>query len=230
MTTEPLIARLGHEFHNRELLQKALTHRSYYFENRATSPGHFERLEFLGDAVLDLILSETLMKAYSQVDEGTLSKWRASLVNEEALAGVAAGIDLQKYLFLGRSEESQRENPRPRLLASAFEAVIGALYMDGGLDVSRAFIDREFSSRIHDLDATNEFANDFKTRLQEWTQKKFRVVPDYRLLETNGPEHAKEFTVEVSINGKVMGKGTGGSRKGAEQSAAQDALTKEGIE
>src|SRR3954468_15428120 len=101
-------AQLGHEFQDLKLLEQALTHRSYYFENRAQSPGHFERLEFLGDAVLDLVLSETLMKAYSQVDEGTLSKWRASLVNENTLSEVAAAFGLVKHLFLGRSEETQR--------------------------------------------------------------------------------------------------------------------------
>src|SRR6516162_9750749 len=113
LMTETLALRLGHEFQDPSLLEKALTHRSYYFENRGTSIGHFERLEFLGDSVLDLVLSETLMKAYAQVDEGTLSKWRASLVNEQTLAEIAASIDLAKYLFLGRSEETQRTNPRP---------------------------------------------------------------------------------------------------------------------
>ena len=228
--TDPLLLRLGHDFVEPSLLQKALTHRSYYFENRAQSPGHFERLEFLGDAVLDLVLSETLMKAYAQVDEGTLSKWRASLVNEATLAEIAATFDLAKFLFLGRSEESQRANPRPRLLASAFEAVIGALYLDGGLEKARHFIDKEFASRIETLDASNEYATDFKTRLQEWSQKKFRSVPEYRLTNTSGPEHAKEFTTEVWVNDSPMGSGTGNSRKNAEQAAAQNALQKEGLE
>jgi ribonuclease-3 len=230
LMTETLALRLGHEFQDPSLLQKALTHRSYYFENRGTTIGHFERLEFLGDAVLDLILSETLMKAYAQADEGTLSKWRASLVNETTLASVAAALELEKFLFLGRSEEAQRAHPRPRLLASAFEAVVGALYLDGGIEKTRAFIDREFASRIEVLDAGKEYATDFKTRLQEWSQKKFRSVPEYRLTGATGPEHAKEFTTEVWVNNTLMGRGTGNSRKTAEQNAAQDALQKEGIE
>lgn len=226
---EPLNERLGHVFRDPTLLQKALTHRSYYFENRATSPGHYERLEFLGDAVLDLVLSETLMKAYPQVEEGTLSKWRASLVNEGTLAELSRELNLAQYIFLGRSEEAQRAQMRPRLLASAFEAVLGAIYLDGGLEVARAIIDKEFSSRVEKLDMRDEYAADFKTKLQEWTQKQFHCVPEYKLLASDGPEHAKTFVYEVYVNGKCLGQGTGNSRKGAEQAAAQDALSKESI-
>src|SRR5262249_23527765 len=139
---------LGHQFNDPILLQKALTHRSYFFENRATSPGHFERLEFLGDAVLDLVLSETLMKCFPQVEEGTLSKWRASLVNEATLGDIARSLELGKFLFLGKSEETQRGSLRPRLLASAFEAVLAALYLDAGIEKTREFIEAKFSSRI----------------------------------------------------------------------------------
>lgn len=220
-------AQLGHAFDDPQLLEKALTHRSYYFENRATSPGHFERLEFLGDAVLDLVLSETLMKAFPQVDEGTLSKWRASLVNEATLADVARELNLGKYLFLGKSEDGQREALRARLLASAFEAVIAALYLDGGFEKVRAFIDHQFSSRLENLDMQNEFAADFKTRLQEWSQKQYHCVPEYRLTGAEGPEHAKNFTYEVYINDQHLGTGSGQSRKSAEQEAARVALTKE---
>jgi ribonuclease-3 len=219
--------RLGHSFHDSQLLQKALTHRSFYFENRATSPGHFERLEFLGDAVLDLVLSETLMKAFPQVDEGTLSKWRAMLVNEPTLAEVARELEIGKFLYLGKSEDGQRENLRPRLLSSAYEAVLGALYLDAGLEKSRAFIDRQFSSRLETLDMTNEFAADFKTRLQELTQSRFHCVPEYRMVSSEGPEHSKNFTYEVYVNDQRLGIGSGQSRKGAEQEAARDALSKE---
>ena len=223
--TTPFAARLGHTFKDAQLLVKALTHRSYYFENRGTSPGHFERLEFLGDAVLDLVLSETLIKAFPQVEEGTLSKWRASLVNEMSLSEIATQLDLGKYLFLGRSEANQRL--RPRLLASAFEAVLGALYLDAGLEATRGFIEKEFSTRIERLDTENEYAADFKTRLQEWSQRRFRSVPEYRVISSEGPEHAKVFSVEVYVNDKHLGSGAGNSRKSAEQDAARDALTKE---
>ena len=130
--------RLGHVFKDIKLLQQALTHRSFYFENRSTSPGHNERLEFLGDTVLDLVLSETLMKAFPQVDEGTLSKWRASLVNENTLAEIAADLELGQYVYLGRSEEAQRERMRPRLLASAFEAVLAAMNRKDGENLRAA--------------------------------------------------------------------------------------------
>ena len=226
---EALNERLGHVFTDPSLLQKALTHRSFYFENRATSCGHYERLEFLGDAVLDLVLSETLMKAFPQVEEGTLSKWRASLVNESTLAEIARDLELAPYIFLGRSEEAQRGQMRPRLLASTFEAILGAIYLDAGLEAARNLIDREFASRVENLDPNDEFAADYKTKLQEWTQKQFHCVPEYKLLSSEGPEHAKTFTYEVIVNGKSLGRGTGQSRKGAEQAAAQDALSKENL-
>ncbi|MGZ3721732.1 MAG: ribonuclease III [Bdellovibrionales bacterium] len=229
MNTE-FAGRLGHAFNDPQLLQKALTHRSFYFENRGTSPGHFERLEFLGDAVLDLVLSETLMKAFPQVDEGTLSKWRASLVNEATLADVAREMEIGNYLFLGKSEDTQRANLRPRLLSSAYEAVLGALYLDAGLEKTRAFIDKQFSSRLETLDMTNEFAADFKTRLQEKTQSRYRSVPEYRMVSSEGPEHAKNFTYEVYVNDQCLGLGSGQSRKAAEQEAARDALSKENQE
>jgi ribonuclease-3 len=219
--------RLGHDFRDPQLLEKALTHRSYYFENRASSPGHYERLEFLGDAVLDLVLSEALMKAYPQVDEGTLSKWRASLVNETILADVARELELGQFLNLGKSEDGQRTSLRPRLLASAFEAVLAALYLDGGLETVRRFIETQFSPRVETLDAQNEFAADFKTRLQERSQKRYHSVPEYRLVSSEGPEHAKTFTYEVYVNDRCLCQGSGNSRKSAEQEAACDALKKE---
>jgi ribonuclease-3 len=216
--------RLGHAFTRADLLTTALTHRSFYFENKSNCPGHFERLEFLGDAVLDLVLSEYLMHNFPDVEEGTLSKWRASLVNEAALSEIAKEWNLGKYLFLGRSEETQRENARPRLLASALEAIIAAVYLDGGLEAARALIVRELDDRVQKLDAEIEYVSDFKTRLQEWSQKRFHTTPEYRLLQSDGPEHAKRFLFEVLVDGKILGQGEGGSRKSAEQAAARAAL------
>ncbi|NJL24433.1 MAG: ribonuclease III [Calothrix sp. SM1_5_4] len=217
---------LGHQFTRPELLKVALTHRSYHFENKEKSPGHFERMEFLGDAVLDLVLSETLMDHYPSQNEGTLSKWRASLVNETSLSTLAREMCLEKYLYLGKSEDPQRDNPRPRLLASAFEAVLAALYLDAGLAAVRAFVERKFAERLTTLDASNEYGADFKTRLQEWTQKHHRTTPDYKVLESTGPEHAKIFRVEVGVSGEILGHGEGASRKSAEQDAARSALEK----
>lgn len=223
-----LEGRLGHQFANSELLRVALTHRSYHFEHRHKSTGHFERMEFLGDAVLDLVLSEKLMLDFPEVEEGTLSKWRASLVNESALGEIGKSWELNKFLFLGKSEELQRDNARPRLLASALEAVIAAVYLDGGMDAARAMILREFNDKLSALSPDNEFAQDFKTRLQEWTQKRYHTTPEYRMLTSDGPEHAKHFIFEVLVDGQEVGKGEGSSRKSAEQSAARSAIEKIG--
>lgn len=230
MSFQELEKRIGHSFTKPDLLRLALTHRSHHFENKATSIGHFERLEFLGDAVLDLVLSEALMIQYPDVDEGTLSKWRASLVNEQSLSEVARTINLGNFVFLGRSETLNRDQAqdRPRMLASVFEAVVAAVYQDAGLDLTRQFIEREFAAQLSRLDKDNEYATDFKTRLQEYAQKRWRLLPDYRLLASQGPEHAKSFTYEVWINEESYGTGEGNSRKAAEQDAARVALAKIG--
>lgn len=223
---QELEGRLGHQFAQSDLLKVALTHRSFHFENKRISSGHFERFEFLGDAVLDLILSESLMTKFPEVDEGTLSKWRASLVNESTLSEIGRELQLNDHLYLGKSELTQRENPRPRLLASSFEAILAAVYMDGGLPAAKTLVDRLFSERLSRLDDQNQFALDFKTRLQEWTQKRMKTVPEYRLVSSDGPEHNKSFKYEVLILGKTFGEGDGTSRKSAEQSAARNALEK----
>lgn len=218
--------KLRHHFKDPELLLTALTHRSYYFENRATSTYHFERLEFLGDSILGLIVSEMLMTAQPEAGEGSLSKWRASLVNETTLSEIAASIELGTSIRLGKGENEQRANLRPRLLASAFEAVLAALYLDGGFKAVEVFLHEQFLERVKNLKAENEFAADFKTRLQEFSQKKYRAVPEYRVLGSEGPEHAKIFRCEVLVGGEPMGEGTGNSRKNAEQDAARQALSK----
>ncbi len=230
MPFKELEKRIGHTFAQPDLLRVALTHRSHYFENKASSLGHFERLEFLGDAVLDLLLSEALMDKYPEVDEGTLSKWRASLVNEQSLSDVARAMNLGKYVFLGRSESLNRDQSqdRPRMLASVFEAVVAAVYKDAGLETVKKFMEREFAAQLNRLDKDNEYATDFKTRLQEYAQKRWKVLPDYRLLGSAGPEHAKIFTYEVWIDEESYGKGEGNSRKAAEQEAARAALNKIG--
>ena len=221
---QDLQARLGFQFTQPQLLKVALTHRSYHFEHKDKSCGHFERMEFLGDAVLDLLMSEMLMSAFPEVEEGVLSKWRASLVNEQSLSHIASELDLIRHFRLGRSESLQRDNPRPRLLASALEAILAAVYQDGGLEAARRVVSQLFAGRLNDLDPAQGFAADFKTRLQEWTQKRYRCTPDYRLLDSEGPEHAKRFRFEVLVGGEVLGQGAGGSRKSAEQEAARQAL------
>lgn len=228
MSFPELEGRIGHSFKNPDLLTVALTHRSHHFENKGTSKGHFERLEFLGDAVLDLILSEMLMSHFADVDEGTLSKWRASLVNEQSLSAIARGMNLGKFIFLGKSETMNRDQAqdRPRMLASVFEAVVAAVYQDAGFEVTRAFIGREFGPLVANLDKDIEYALDFKTRLQEYAQKRLKILPDYRLVGSQGPEHAKTFIFEVWIGEQAFGQGAGNSRKAAEQEAAKAALQK----
>lgn len=211
-------------FRNPALLEQALTHRSFYFENKQSSPGHNERLEFLGDAVLDLAISDALMNLYPDESEGVLSKWRASLVNESSLAEISLGLNLSQYLRLGRGELMAQASSRPRLLASAFEALIGALYVDGGWDVARTFLQSVFATALKDVSATSDFEGDYKTRLQEKIQKITHAPPDYRIVKTEGPDHNKMFYVEVSVKGEPLAMGTGSSRKSAEQRAAKIAL------
>lgn len=231
MSFQELEQRIGHQFQQPDLLKVALTHRSFHFENKAKSAGHFERLEFLGDAVLDLVMSEALMKQFPEVDEGTLSKWRASLVNEQCLSGIARSMNLGKFIFLGRSEALNRDQSqdRPRMLASVFEAIIAAVYQDSGLETARAFIEREFKTLLSQITPETEFAADYKTRLQEYAQKRWKVLPEYKMVTSEGPEHAKIFTFEVWIGEESYGKGAGNSRKAAEQVAAKAALVKLGV-
>jgi ribonuclease-3 len=162
------------------------------------------------------------MLAYPQMNEGALSKWRASLVNEATLSEIALDLGIGEAILLGKSEERERGALRPRLLASVFEAVVAALYLDGGLEVARRFIEGSLGKRIEHLDF--EFAADGKTRLQELTQKHFHDVPRYQVISAEGPEHAKTFEVQVLLKDKLLGEGQGSSRKAAEQAAALTAL------
>jgi ribonuclease III len=224
MIYQELQARLGHTFNKPELLESALTHRSYYFENKATSPQHFERLEFLGDAVLGLVVSNFLMRAFLQQEEGELTKWRASLVNEATLAEIAKELELQNLLRLGKSEDHQRNLLSSRVLSSALEAIFGAVYMDAGFAVAQELVEKLFQSRFENLDPVLHFAADFKTRFQEYCQKYFKHTPTYKLISSEGPDHAKFFNTEVSVGSKVLAVGRGGSRRASEQEAARLAL------
>jgi ribonuclease-3 len=214
----------SHTFQDPLLLEQALTHRSFHFENRSRSQGHNERLEFLGDAVLDLAVSNELMRLYPEESEGVLSKWRASLVNENSLAERAGALNLKLYLRVGKGELASQALQRPRLLASAYEAVIGALFLDGGFEVARKFLAEQFHEELRHVSATMDFESDYKTRLQEKVQKETHAPPDYRIVKTEGPDHNKKFFVEVSVQGKVLATGEGASRKQAEQRAAELAL------
>jgi ribonuclease-3 len=200
----------------------ATTHKS--FANEAVAKIlHNERLEFLGDAVLDLIVADALMGAHPNVSEGELSRHRAALVSSRSLAEVAQTLDLGSVLRLGRGEELSGGRSKESLLADAFEAVVGAAYLDHGLEAVRVFVLRHFGVRIEAEDVRVD-DRDFKTALQEYAQKKYQEAPSYTVLTEVGPDHAKAFTVGVSINGVLLAQGTGRSKKHAERAAAGTAL------
>jgi len=208
---------IGYKFRNSGLLLEALTHKSYAFEQE--SEGHNERLEFLGDSVLSVVVARLLFDEHPEENEGRLSKHRASLVSRASLAQWAESIDLGPHLRLGSGEESTGGRTRPSLLGNALEAVIGAVYVDGGFGEASDFVHRCF------LDTRGEFVEtDFKSRLQELVQKRHQSMPEYTILKATGPDHDKTFHVEVSFATKKLGEGSGKTKKEAEQEAARDGL------
>jgi len=219
MIAENLQKSLGYQFKDEKLITEALTHRSYSknFNN--------ERLEYLGDAVLDLIVGEYLYHLLPDAEEGILSKLRAALVNEEAFMKLAKRIDLGKYLFLSPAEENNNGREKPSILSSAFEALIGALYLEAGFEkakeISLKLIKEEYPTINPD-----ELLKDYKTNLQEITQAHFGVVPEYRLLSAKGPDHRKEFEIGVYIHDKEYAKAKGKSKKAAQQEGARITIEK----
>jgi ribonuclease-3 len=213
---EPLERLLGYQFTREELLERALTHRSYANENRAGADN--EKLEFLGDAVLDLVVGHLLMTTFPSLSEGELSVTRAQVVSEAGLSELAADLGLGEFLRLGRGEERTGGRSKPSLLADAFEAVIAAVYLDGGFDAARQLVDRLLSRRLSAID-TSGF-HDFKTRLQESAQAKLKSTPEYRVVGEAGPDHDKTFEVAVHIKDREWARAAGKSKKEAEQRAA----------
>lgn len=222
-----LMKTLGYQFVNQELLELALTHKSFANEqlNGSSTPkDDNERLEFLGDAVLDLALSDVLMKRYPGDSEGALSKKRASLVNEDSLAQIAQAIGLEKYLKLGKGEIKTGGLQKPRILASTLEAMVGAVFQDSGYILVSNVIETLFAQPIESLGAV-DFSADFKTRLQERAQGTgAKQTPVYRLESESGPDHDKTFNVIVELEGQALATGSGKSKKAAEQNAAKKAL------
>ncbi len=215
--------RLRYRFVDSELRTRALTHRSR--ANEEPGAAENERLEFLGDAVLDLLVSEALMEAHPEAPEGTLSRARATLVNQRALAEHAQRLGLDQEVRLGRSEEGSSGRSKPSILANVFEAVLGAIYLDGGLEPARALVRREFGES---LACAAALPLDPKTRLQELLQARGEATPSYRVLDMRGPDHAREFAVDVRVSERVLGQGTGRSKREAEQAAAAAALAEMG--
>lgn len=212
--------RLGQRIVNPEVALAAVTHKSFVNEHRGEGLCDNERLEFLGDAVLDLAVSHRLMEQFPSAREGELSKIRAAVVDEAGLAGIARVLDLGPLLRLGRGEELTGGREKSSLLADAVEAVVAALYLGGGLEPVLALIDR-FLGEAFDRAAAGTLDRDYKTQLQELAQSRLRVSPRYRVVAEHGPDHSKVFDVELELRGEVVGKGAGRSKKDAEQAAAK---------
>ncbi len=215
--------RVSHQFKDQELLERALTHKSFANENRV--PAHNERLEFLGDAVLGLVISEYLMKNCPDSNEGDLSRLRAAVVSEPALAVIAREIGLGSYLRLGKGEEQTGGRDKDSLLANCLEALIASIYLDAGNAAVKAFVIRFFEEMIQKT-CTSRGTLDYKTDIQELCQERLKQLPEYRIVSETGPDHQKLFSVELSVRGDVYGRGVGRSKKEAEQRAAKEALKK----
>ncbi|QQR80959.1 MAG: ribonuclease III [Deltaproteobacteria bacterium] len=214
---------LGYRFKKKELLNRAITHKSFANENKMPPEEHNERLEFLGDAVLELTVSELLVNKYPTFSEGKLSKLRAAIVNEKQLAHIARDFRLGEFLLLGKGEEQTGGREKDSLLADAFEAILGAIYQDRGFSKSIDFVHKHYENLLGDQSPEN-FFKDYKTDLQEKSQELYHSVPRYRLAKESGPDHDKVFDVELYIRQELMGRGVGRNKKEAEQQAAKEAL------
>jgi len=209
--------RLAYTFKNKQLIIEALTHKS------DKKPYNNERLEFLGDAVLDLIVGEYLFSKFPKSNEGILSKIRASLVNEAGFTLLARELDLGSYIFLSLAEENNNGRDKPSLLSNAFEAIIGAVYLEAGLEVAKE-ISIKLLEECHPKIDLDTLSKDYKTALQELTQASHGVTPVYELLGSSGPDHKKEFEIAILLNDKMIAKAKGKSKKEGQQKAAQLAL------
>jgi ribonuclease-3 len=222
----PLQAQLQYVFQDRELLIQALTHRSYAHEHGDPGTAHNERLEFLGDTVLGVVLSHLLYQRFPDLSEGELSKLRAGLVNEQQLKQLAQGLKLGKYLRLGRGEEVTGGRKKSSLLADALEAVLGAIYLEGGYDQASRLIRDLYRPHLEAGETVSGPALDSKTDLQEYCQGCLKTTPAYEVIREEGPAHQKVFYVKVRIGKQVIGQGKGHSKKTAEQQAAERAMVK----
>ncbi|MGI6423516.1 MAG: ribonuclease III [Candidatus Dojkabacteria bacterium] len=220
---EGLEKNLNIKFKNKELLNTALTHRSFINENREVKE-HNERLEFLGDAVLELIVSVFLFDKYRDRAEGELTSFRAALVKTDSLAEVAKGLGIGTYMNMSKGEEESGGREKDYLLANTYEAILGAIYLDSGYESCTKFVHKTLLHKIEDI-VEKRLDIDSKTKIQELVQSIYKSTPTYEVVKEIGPDHSKEFTVVVKIDNKVIGHGTGSSKQRAEEQAA-----KEGIE
>ncbi len=216
--------KLAIRFNNTQLLTQALAHKSYINENPHFPLDHNERLEFLGDAVLELAVTEYLFKHYPRTPEGEMTNWRASLVNANMLSTMADEFDIHQYLFLSKGErKDQNQKARQYILANAFEALIGAIYLDQGMDTAREFIERNIISKLPNI-LKLQLHLDAKTRFQETAQEKAGITPTYKVLSEKGPDHEKHFTIGVYLRDELVAEGVGLSKQEAQMDAAAKAL------
>ena len=220
-------AKIGHTFRDERLLQTAFTHRSYLNENRTSGREHNERLEFLGDAVLELAVTDFLFRKYPDKPEGELTMYRAALVNTVSISDAAQKLGMNDFLLLSRGEARDTGRARAIILANAFEAVIGALYLDGGYEAAHAFVAAQLFSKTDEV-VEKRLWQDAKSRFQELAQERVGVTPGYQLLHHVGPDHARTFTVGVFLAAERVAVGEGKSKQEAEQQAAEKALEVKG--
>lgn len=224
-----LQTQLAYPFKNEALLVQALTHTSYgheTFPDKAPADRDNERLEFLGDAILDVVVSDVLLALFPQHNEGQLSKMRAATVNERTLAAVARSLKLQEYILLGKGESLTGGAQKASIISSAFEALIAAIYLDGGFGAVYPIVKNLFENFFKDESSAQVLLeSDPKTRLQEIAQAKFKATPTYHLISSEGPDHSKVFSVEVRIQNQVISQAVGYSKKDAEQNAARSAIS-----
>jgi len=218
--------KIGIEFKNTDILLQALTHRSYLNENTSWPLEHNERLEFLGDAVLELVVTDHLYKNYPQ-PEGELTNWRAAIVNAVILSKICGKFDLNDYILLSRGEAKDTGRARQFILANAIEALIGAIYLDQGYAMAEKFVDKFIIVELPTIIEQKAY-RDSKSRLQEEAQDKVGITPTYEVLKEWGPDHARNFEVGVFLGSELVGQGSGLSKQEAQQMAAEDALKKKG--
>jgi ribonuclease-3 len=221
--SDQLQTNLGYEFKRHSLLKHAITHASFVHEQKLEVSESNERLEFLGDAVLELCVSDFLYHRYPDMSEGDMTKKRASLVCEPCLAGLARNLDLGNFVLLAQGEVAEGGREKDSILSDVMEAILGAIFLDGGIDEARALISRLYEPIA---DKESKQAKDYKSALQEYLQKKSQETAAYEIVKEEGPPHKMIFTAQVKHKGKVLGKGKGGSKKFAEQEAAKMALKK----
>ena len=219
--------KLNIKFKNKDFLIQAFTHRSYLNENPDFYLSHNERLEFLGDAVLELVVTEYLYQKYPEKPEGELTNWRAALVNAKMLSNLAQELDFNDFLLLSRGEEKEIGKARQYILANAFEAFIGAIYLDQGYKPCQEFIKKYLLKKLPEIIEKGLF-KDVKSRFQEEAQERVKITPTYKVLDEWGPDHAKHFIVGVFLGEELVAKGEGSSKQEAEEEAAREALEAKG--